>query len=64
MLNSELNISWDGESGTSYRILKTTNLTLQSWYLHGDLILENDGPVSVEIPMTNNVEFIRVEVDQ
>jgi hypothetical protein len=64
ILNSQLNISWQGKVGMPYKILKTTNLTSQSWHVGENFIIGNGEQVSIEIPMTNNVEFIRVEVDQ
>lgn len=63
MLNNELALSWASESGTLYRILCSTNLMLNEWFVTSNNIAGNDQMMSVTMPQTNEVEFIRVEVD-
>jgi hypothetical protein len=63
LLSDELALSWSSESGTLYRILCSTNLMLNEWFVASNNITGNDQMMSVMMPQTNEVEFIRVEVD-
>ena len=64
MLNSQLNLSWPGESGVLYKIYTTSDLASGAWESSGNSILGSNELMSVTMTSTNNVEFIRVEVDQ